>query len=121
MQLQNLQNSQQQQSSQDVNSQNVNFNEIYPFINEMVDTFYTENINNLIEKSIEANSDKSIFMMFITMYFAIHLKLKDDQYKKTYIKQLMSEIINDPIKRVQCIEMFESKFHDIYNSSKIKL
>ena len=50
--------------------------------------------------------------MFITMYFAIHLKLKDDQHKKTYIKQLMSEIIL----RIQCIEMFESKFHDLYNS-----
>ncbi len=97
--------------------QTPNLDNIYPFINEMVDTFYTENINNLIEKSIEANSDKSIFMMFITMYFAIHLKLKDDQHKKNYIKQLMSEIINDPVKRVRCIEMFESKFHDLYNSN----
>lgn len=96
--------------------QTSNLDNIYPFINEMVDTFYTENANKLIEKSIEHNSDKSIFMMYITMYFAIHLKLKDDENKKHYIKQIMSEIINDPAKRSKVIEMFEAKFHDIYNS-----
>lgn len=94
-----------------------NLDNIYPFINEMVDTFYTENANKLIEKTIQHNSDKSIFMMYITMYFAIHLKLKDDENKKLYIKQIMSEIINDPNKRTKVIEMFESKFHDIYNSN----
>lgn len=92
---------------------------IYPFINEMVETFYNENANKLIEKSIQHNCDKSIFMMYITMYFAIHLKLKDDKNKKHYIKQIMSEIINDPLKRSKVIEMFESKFHDVFNSSAI--
>lgn len=102
-------------------SQKPNLDNIYPFINEMVDTFYTENANELIEKTIQHTSDKSIFMMYITMYFAIHLKLKDDENKKHYIKQIMSEIINDPVKRSKVIEMFESKFHDIYSSSFIKL
>ena len=89
----------------------VNNDDIYPFINEMVDKS-----NELIENSISGGYDKSIFLMFVVMYFGIHLKLEntftDDvdrrqgsntEEKKTQIKLLMTDFIKDPIKRNMCI------------------
>jgi hypothetical protein len=92
---------------------------IYPFIDEMVDVFYNEDSNCLIEKVIETSNDKSVFLMFIMMYYSIYLKLdnKDKEMKKTQIKILMNELIQDHEKRSFCIEMFASKFQDIFNSS----
>ena len=52
--------------------------QIYPFINEMVDSFYTKECNELIDKAIQSETDKSIFMMYIMMYFGIHLKLETE-------------------------------------------
>lgn len=97
--------------------------EIYPFINEMVDTFYTENCNELIENSISGGYDKSIFLMFVVMYFGIHLKLENSnkEEKKTQIKLLMTDFIKDPIKRKMCINIFEEKFHNSFlDQKKIK-
>ena len=105
---------------------------IYPFINEMVDTFYTEDCNSMIERAIDNDSDKSVFLMFIMMYFGIHLKLEkeNDDFKKNKIKLLMTDLIRDPEKRKYCIEMFESKFHstffegsnkEVVNSNKLLL
>ena len=51
---------------------------IYPFIDEMVDVFYTDNCNNLIESAVTSNTDKSVFLMFVVMYFGIHLKLEQE-------------------------------------------
>ena len=120
----------------------VNNDDIYPFtlpsndvfvkgINEMVDTFYTENCNELIENSISGGYDKSIFLMFVVMYFGIHLKLEntftDDvdrrqgsntEEKKTQIKLLMTDFIKDPIKRNMCINIFEEKFHNSFLEQK---
>lgn len=96
---------------------------IYPFINELVDTFYKEHLNTFIDKSIESEGDKSVFLMFIMMYFCIHLKLENENndIKKDNIKILMSDIINDPEKRKLCLELFESKFHNLFlQSSKEK-
>lgn len=100
---------------------NVSNDLVYPFIDEIVDILFTKNVNSLVENSIEYNSDKSIFMMFITMYFAIHLKLDipNDENKKTHIKQIMTEMINDPEKRLKCIQLFQSKFQDLYNSNSM--
>lgn len=93
--------------------------DIYPFVNEMVETFYNEQCNSLISKSIENEQDKSTFMMFIMMYFGIHLKLetKDDDTKKTQIKMLLTELIRDPEKRRYCIEVFQSKFNNLFLES----
>lgn len=107
---------------------NVVKTEIYPFINEMVDTFYTKECNNLIGKAIETDSDKSTFMMFVMMYFGIHLKLEteDDDVKKSQIKMLLSDLIKDHEKRKFCIEMFQTKFQSMFlepsssSSSKTK-
>jgi hypothetical protein len=95
---------------------------IYPFINDMVDTFYTENCNKLIEKCIETETDKNTFLMFIMMYFGIHLKLssENDIQKKYQIKTILSDLIRDPEKRRICIEMFESKFHDTFTFNSTK-
>ena len=59
-------------------------NKIYPFIDEMVDVFYTENCNSMIKQAIETESDKKTFLMFVMMYFGIHLKLENenDETKK---------------------------------------
>ena len=89
---------------------------IYPFIDEMVEVFYTDNCNNMIENVVTTNSDKSIFLMFVMMYFGIHLKLEqeNDDTKKKQIKLMLSDIIRDHDKRRLCIEMFESKMQDIF-------
>lgn len=91
---------------------------IYPFINEMVDTFYNNETNSLMEKVIDNNDDKSIFLMFVMMYYSIYLKLdnKDKEMKRDQIKILMNELIEDPEKRTFCIEMFANKFQDIFKT-----
>lgn len=98
---------------------------IYPFIDDLVDTFYKEHLNTFIDKSIESEGDKSVFLMFIMMYFCIHLKLEKDNndVKKDNIKILMSDIINDPEKRRLCLDLFESKFHNLFlqNSKEKRL
>lgn len=101
---------------------NTNVTKIYPFINEMVDTFYNENCNNLIDKSIETNDDKSTFLMFVMMYFAIHLKLEneDDETKKMQIKMIMTDLIRDQDKRRYCIGMFENRFAELFKDSSKK-
>jgi hypothetical protein len=93
--------------------------DIFPFVNEMVETFYNDQCNSLISKSIENDQDKSTFMMFIMMYFGIHLKLetKDDDTKKAQIKMLLTELIRDPEKRRYCIEVFQNKFNNLFSES----
>lgn len=105
---------------------NLNVNQIFPFIDEMVNIFYTTECNDLIEKAIQAESDKSIFMMYIMLYFGIHLKLEseNDEIKKNQIKILLTDLIKDHNKRRLCIEMFQSKFQNVFSvatSKKIKL
>jgi hypothetical protein len=92
---------------------------IYPFIDEMVDTFYNDQSNALIERAIESRQDKSIFMMYVMMYFGIHLKLEreNDEIKKEQIKVLMTDLVRDPEKRKFCIELFENRFHNAFVES----
>lgn len=96
--------------------------QIYPFINEMVDSFYTKECNELIDKAIQSETDKSIFMMYIMMYFGIHLKLEteDNQTKKQQIKLLLTDLIRDHDKRKFCIEMFQNKFQNVFVESSSK-
>ena len=97
-------------------------NKIYPFIDEMVDVFYTENCNSMIKQAIETESDKKTFLMFVMMYFGIHLKLENenDEMKKQQIKILLTDFIRDPEKRRCCIEMFETKFNNSFLESSSK-
>ena len=84
----------------------------------MVDVFYTENCNSMIKQAIETESDKKTFLMFVMMYFGIHLKLENenDEMKKQQIKILLTDFIRDPEKRKCCIEMFETKFKPVFSS-----
>jgi hypothetical protein len=91
---------------------------IFPFVDDVVDGLYTK-CEELIEKYIETNSEKSIFMMFMTMYLAVHLKLKDnldgdESQRKLAMKQILSEFIGNPEKRYVCIEMFEKRFRTLF-------
>jgi hypothetical protein len=101
---------------------NIVENKIYPFIDEMVDVFYTENCNSMIKQAIETESDKKTFLMFVMMYFGIHLKLENenDEMKKQQIKILLTDFIRDPEKRKCCIEMFETKFNNSFLESSSK-
>lgn len=87
---------------------------IYPFVNEIVDAFNNDSTNDLIEKVIDNDNDKSIFLMFVMMYYCIHLKLntKDADIKK----DILNELVKDPQKRRFCIEVFENKFQDIFTT-----
>ena len=108
-------------------NKNIIKQKIYPFIDEMVEAFYNDDSNNLIKKVIETVNDKSIFLMFVMMYYSIQVSLKDtdiDKYntnkemKKSHIKFLMNELIQDPEKRKFCIEVFASKFQDIIKTNE---
>jgi len=74
----------------------------YPFIDELVDSLFTEKINDIID-SENVQIDKRTFIMFITMYFIT--KLNTD-FDKESIKYFLSDIINSPDKRRKCIELF---------------
>lgn len=105
----------------------------YPFVEELVDTLYKDDINELIEKRTETEGDKSIMMMFILMYFAMYLKLNTPKEthavpgalvhnvhteKKEFMKQLMTEFIRDPQKRAACLQMFHNQFAQLFPSTE---
>lgn len=93
--------------------------EIYPFIDELVETLCTQKTKTLIKKHIETDSDKQTFLMFIFLYFSIELKfigmegMSDEEHKKG-LKYIMSEIIKNPEKRKQCIELFGKRFNNLF-------
>ena len=79
--------------------------DIYPFINNLVDSLFTDDINKLIQ-SENVRMDRATYMMFITMYFATRLYSIDTEVTKDDIKSFMSELIRNPDKRRKCIELF---------------
>lgn len=95
--------------------------EIYPFVDELVETLCTDKTKNFIRKNIENENDKHTFLMFIFLYFSIELKILNAptiditiEKHKEGIKYIMSDIIKNPEKRKMCIEMFNSKFKNLY-------
>lgn len=92
---------------------------VYPFVDDLVDRLYDE-CEALMDNHVESDCEKSIFMMFVMMYFAVHLKLRDnlksldESVRKDAVKQILSEAIRNPEKRRMCIEMFESKFRKMF-------
>ena len=95
--------------------------ESYPFIDELVDTFYNKHCNELIEHAIESDSDKHIFMMFIMMYFGIHLSVEMDntEDKKQYIKDIMNDMIKNTDKRKQLLLFIQNKLKDMFTIKKL--
>lgn len=80
-------------------------NKIYPFIDSLVDALFTDEINNIID-SENVKFDKKTFIMFICMYFSTRLYAK--KCSKETIKEFMTDIIRNPVKRQQCILLFNN-------------
>jgi hypothetical protein len=79
--------------------------QIYPFIDELVESLYTNEINSIID-SENVQMDKKTFLMFIVMYFTTKLYASQENMFKDDIKLFLSDIIRTPEKRRKCIEMF---------------
>jgi hypothetical protein len=78
---------------------------IYPFIDELVNILYTDDLNNLID-SEHVQIDKRNFFMFIIMYFTTRLYASNESLSKENMKLFMTDLIRDPIKRNKCIQLF---------------
>jgi hypothetical protein len=99
---------------------------IYPFIDKIVETFYDE-FESILDQHVEEQQDKSIIMMYILMYFTVHVKLKEQLSKMTHnerrdtIKTVLSDIIRDPEKRRMCLQMFENKFRVMFQEPILRI
>jgi hypothetical protein len=94
-------------------------NRVYPFIDDLVDSLFNSNLNNLINKNTEMNSDKSVFMMFVNIYFMAYLHTQSlthsensgniitENEKKQLLKQMLSEVIRCPEKRQVCVSLIK--------------
>ena len=78
-------------------------NKIYPFVDELVDALYTDELNKIID-SENVQVDKRTFIMFIVMYFTT--RIHSDILDKESIKYFLTDLIRTPEKRQQCIEIF---------------
>jgi hypothetical protein len=78
---------------------------IFPFIDELVDALYTDEINAIIN-SDNVIQDKRTFMMFITMYFLTRLNVEKNVCK-VQIKNFLTDLIRNPEKRIKCIQLFQ--------------
>ena len=82
---------------------------IYPFINDLVDVLFTTQINNLIDTRCSTIEDKRVFMMFLMTYFYSYLCIPDcnkNNKIKQNLKEFLNELINNPDKRLKCIELY---------------
>lgn len=78
---------------------------VYPFIDELVDSLYTDELNKLID-SENVQFDKRTFLMFIIIYFSTRLYASNETISKENIKTFMTDLIRNPMKRSKCIELF---------------
>lgn len=79
---------------------------VYPFIDDLVDSLYTDELNRLID-SENVQFDKRTFLMFIIIYFSTRLwSASNESISKESIKAFMTEMIRDPMKRSKCIQIF---------------
>lgn len=84
--------------------------DIYPMIDELVESLYTDEINNLINTKCETVDDRRVFLMFLIMYFYTYLSIPKDLKEKYDIKYelklFLTEMIRNPEKRTKCIELY---------------
>jgi len=82
----------------------------YPGIDKLVDALYCDEINSYINDICHDELDKKTFIMFVIMYFYIYFGLEcnvqTSELSKQNIKLVLSDIIRDPEKRHQCIQLF---------------
>ena len=92
---------------------------VCPFMDDLVDSLYTEELNALIEKTCVTGLDKRTFMMFIMMYFFTYLNTNSERTdsertdserpdRKALLKVFMSDLIMNSEKRRQCVELYVS-------------
>jgi hypothetical protein len=93
---------------------------VFPFVDKMVETLYND-CEQLVSDHIETYEEKNIFMMFIIMYFAVHLKVRDTLYncfseseRKNALKNILSHILRNPEQRTACLQMFETQFRSMF-------
>jgi hypothetical protein len=86
------------------------YTEIYPMIDELVNSLYKEEINNLIDTKCETVDDRRVFLMFLMMYFYTYLSipkdLKEQCDMKNELKVFLTDMIRNPEKRSKCIELY---------------
>jgi hypothetical protein len=84
--------------------------DIYPMIDELVNSLYTTDINNnLIDTKCETVDDRRVFLMFL-MYFYTYLSIPKDVKEqfdmKNELKVFLTDMIRNPEKRSKCIELY---------------
>lgn len=87
----------------------------YPFIEELVDELYSKSLNELIQKHVSTPIDKKVFLMYVMMYFVIHLQIVENEIddKKCLIKDALNDLIGNRDKRRMFIDFFDKKFQEI--------
>jgi hypothetical protein len=89
---------------------NTNVNDISPMFDELVNVLYTDSLNNLIDTKCKTTDDKRVFFMFLIMYFhsylSIPLEMKPHYDIKTELKRFLSELIRNPDKRKNCLDIY---------------
>lgn len=87
-------------------------NKTYPFIEDLVNTLYTTELNNLIDNRCSTEDDKRVFIMFILMYFYTYLSIPKEIKKnddiKNELKIFLSDIIRNPDKRKTIIQLYKN-------------
>jgi len=103
---------------------------IYPFINDLVDSLFNEEFNNLVNKNTESNTDKSVFMMFVNIYFMAYLHVQEKQNliqdinidshtnKKLLLKKMLSEVVKCPEKRQMCVALIK-QINPLFNIDSV--
>ena len=92
------------------------FKKIPPGIEQFVETFFNDDINQFIRKKMEPGSDPKSFMLFVNVYFALHLQLPDTPDKKELIKKYLTDVILDP----EQLHNLTLKFNDWFTNRTIK-
>ena len=119
-----MENSNNKQLINLINENNSNDVTVYPFIDELVDSLFSDNLNALIEKNTEINSDKSVFMMFVNIYFMAYLHTTQTQNrvsneeKKHTLKKMLSEVMKCPEKRQICVSLIK-QFNPLFNIDSV--
>ena len=83
-------------------------NTVYPMIDELVDILYNDDLNNLMDTKCTTDLDKKTFMMFILMYFYTYINIHKTETSKDDIKIFLSDLIKNPDKRKQVIELYST-------------
>ena len=83
---------------------------VFPIINELVDTLFTNELDELVDTYCVTNDDKRVFLMFIMTYFYTYLGISPETEKDSHLKQklkeFLSETIRNPDKRKECLMLY---------------